>query len=133
MAISLEGQKILIADDEPIIALDLAQRLEALGAEPIFAHDFPTALRVANFEQLSAAVIDLKLKDHPALPVCEILERREIPFLIYTGYEPEQAGEYAPMAVRKPDVDALLKKLAVLAKAAPKPKPQPINGVPLEG
>ena len=126
MAISLEGQKILIADDEPIIALDLAQRLEALGAEPIFAHDFPTALRVANFEQLSAAVIDLQLKDQVALPVCAVLEQREIQFVIYTGYEAEQAGEYASMVVGKPGVDALLNKLAVFAKAAVS-EAKPIN------
>ena len=116
MAVSLRGHRILIADDEPIIAFDLALAIEELGAETVVVHDFRAASIVARVEPLSAAVVDLKLKEQLALPVCAVLQCRDIPFVIYTGYPETEAGAYAARVVRKSNaVEAVVEKLAIIA------------------
>ena len=114
MSLPLKGRRVLVADDEPLIALDLAQSLEVLGAELLIAHDLPTAVRVAEAEPLGAAVIDLQLKEQLALPVLEVLQAREVPFVIYTGYSETEAGDYANNVVQKPGTEDVVKKLAEL-------------------
>ena len=102
MAISLEGRKILIADDEPLITMDLSQAFQALGFETMLAHDLRSASLIAEVEPIVAAVIDLQLKEQLALPVLELLQARNIPFVVYTGYSDTEAGDYASSVVQKP-------------------------------
>lgn len=114
MAISLEGHRILIADDEPLIAMDLSQAFQAFGAETLLAHDLRSASLIAEAEPLGAAVIDLQLKEQLALPVLEVLQARAIPFVVYTGYSETEAGDYANNVVQKPGTEDVVKKLAEL-------------------
>ncbi len=115
MTMSLAGRKILIADDEPLIAMDLSQAFEALGAETLLAHDLGSTSLMARVEPIWAAVIDLKLKDQSALAVCAVLQYREIPFVIYTGYSEKEAGAYSAKVVTKPDLNAVIEKLTLIA------------------
>lgn len=115
MTMSLAGRQILIADDEPLIAMDLSQAFEALGAETLLAHDLGSTSLMARVEPIWAAVIDLKLKDQSALAVCAVLQYREIPFVIYTGYSEKEAGAYSSKVVTKPDLYAVIEKLTVIA------------------
>jgi DNA-binding response OmpR family regulator len=45
------------------------------------------ALALADHPDLSAAILDFGLRDGDAGPVCERLNRRGIPFVLYSGYE----------------------------------------------
>ena len=114
MAISLEGHRILIADDEPLITMDLSQAFQAFGAETLLAHDLRSASLIAEAEPLGAAVIDLQLKEQLALPVLEVLQARAIPFVVYTGYQEKEARNYANNVVQKPGTEEVAKKLAEL-------------------
>lgn len=83
---SLWGCSILIVEDEPLIALDLHAALSAAGAGIIAATDATEALRLISRNEISAAVIDVKLGDRDLLKVCQALFHHRVPFLFHTGY-----------------------------------------------
>ena len=86
MVVSLHGQTILIVEDEPFIALDIAATLSAAGAEVISAQHLGDAFEAAQNADISAAVLDVNLGDGDCGPVCEVLARRQVPFIFHTGY-----------------------------------------------
>jgi DNA-binding response OmpR family regulator len=83
---SLIGCSILIVEDEPLIALDLHAALCAVGAGIIAATDATEALRLIRRNEISAAVIDVKLGDRDSLDVCQALFHRRVPCLFHTGH-----------------------------------------------
>ena len=82
----LLGCSILIVEDEPLIALDLHAALFDAGAGIIAATDAKEALRLINRNEISAAIIDVKLGDWDSLDVCQALFHRRVPFLFHTGH-----------------------------------------------
>ena len=82
---TLRGERLLIVEDEPLIAIDLQATLEREGARVIRAHTMPEALRYADSAALSAGVLDFRVGSDNADPVCEALTRREVPFIFFTG------------------------------------------------
>jgi hypothetical protein len=56
---TLAHERLLLAEDEPIIAMDLQQLLEKEGATVFPASSVPQALRLTETSALSAAVIDV--------------------------------------------------------------------------
>jgi DNA-binding response OmpR family regulator len=98
----LAGRSILVVEDDPIIAMDVVQGLQAAGASVSAARTLNDALRKVECSSLSAAVLDHALNDGDASRICERLDERNIPFVIYSGYDyvdgPCSEGEH----VRKP-------------------------------
>jgi DNA-binding response OmpR family regulator len=98
----LAGCSILVVEDEPIIAMDVVQGLEAAGAAVSKARTLGEALSKVECPELSAAVLDHALNDGDASQICDRLDKRNIPFVIYSGYDyvegPCSEGEH----VRKP-------------------------------
>jgi DNA-binding response OmpR family regulator len=83
---SLLGCSILIVEDEPLIALALHAALCAAGAGIVAATDAREALRLISRNEISAAVIDVKLGDRDCLEVCQALCHRRVPFVCHTGH-----------------------------------------------
>lgn len=82
----LVGRRILIAEDEAIIALDTATMLAELGCVPIGpAYDIESALRLAETADLDAAMLDVRL-DRLVTPAALALTRRGVPILFATGF-----------------------------------------------
>lgn len=84
--------RILIVEDEYLIAQDITEALETAGfvvvgryAKSADALDF-----FATPDPCDAAVLDASLRGTSSLPVCEALIARGIPFLILTGFGPDQ-------------------------------------------
>jgi CheY-like chemotaxis protein len=98
----LAGRSILVVEDDPIIAMDVVQGLRAAGASVSEAKSLSDALRKVECPTLCAAVLDHALNDGDASQICERLDQRSIPFVIYSGYSyvegPCSEGEH----VRKP-------------------------------
>jgi CheY-like chemotaxis protein len=84
----LTDRKILIVEDEFIIALDLASTFERCGAVVIGpATTLSAALELANASpHIDAAVLDVRLQDDLVFPVADALRRRSIPYVFTTGY-----------------------------------------------
>jgi CheY-like chemotaxis protein len=83
----LTGRSILVVEDEPLIALEIDEGLKRSGAKVITAWELPCALKLATDADLSAAVIDYKIGDADSSKLCRLLKERQIPFLIYSGYD----------------------------------------------
>jgi len=81
----LQGERFLVVDDEPLIAIDVKATLERAGATVVVARTIREALRYADYPALSAGVLDFRVGDDDAEPVCEALNRHAVPFIFFTG------------------------------------------------
>ena len=83
---TLAGRSILIVEDEPLIALDIATEFERVGALVAHTATLKEALNLIEADGLSAAILDHGLQDGDSTKLCERLADRGIPFVIYSGY-----------------------------------------------
>ncbi|ODR90257.1 response regulator [Sinorhizobium alkalisoli] len=82
----LRGTRILIAEDEILIALDLEAAFCDAGAEIIGPFmTLPEALDAAQSELFSIAILDISLGTATTEAVSDLLTDRGIPFLFYSG------------------------------------------------
>ncbi len=82
----LKGKRILIVEDEPLIAFDLEAAIKAQdGAVVGPAHSLADAMQLAENEDLQGAILDVRLQDCLATSVLECLKRRGIPCVVHTG------------------------------------------------
>ena len=82
----LAGSRVLVVEDEFVIALEIQTTLEEAGVSVVGpAFTLQQALELAKRETLSAATLDLRLGHDSVEPVAKILAERHIPFLFYTG------------------------------------------------
>jgi DNA-binding NtrC family response regulator len=83
----LAGRKVLVVEDEMLVAIDYCDRLAQEGAQII--GPFPSvcqALKCVDTTQVDVAVLDYALADQTSDPLQAALERRDIPFVVITGY-----------------------------------------------
>jgi len=85
----LEGQTILVAEDEYYAAEDLRRELTRLGATVI--GPVPTLEKalelIEDAEQIDAAILDINLGGEMIFPAAELLTGRSVPFLFTTDYD----------------------------------------------
>ena len=86
----LSGSRILVVEDEYLLAQDLARALRLGGAEIIGpAATVSAALALLSGSAVTdGAVIDVNLRGQDAYPVADALLNRGIPFVFATGYDP---------------------------------------------
>jgi ActR/RegA family two-component response regulator len=85
----LKGLRVLIVEDQYLIADELRRAVTALGATPV--GPCPTvddAIVVLDSQPVHFALLDLNLRGEQVLPVADELIRRGVPFAFATGYEP---------------------------------------------
>lgn len=79
--------RVLLVEDEPLIALMIEDMLADLGLEVArAAATLAQAMRAAEEADVDLALLDINLKGEQSFPAAEILRRRGIPFLFVTGY-----------------------------------------------
>jgi DNA-binding response OmpR family regulator len=94
---------ILVVEDEPLIALDIADNFRAAGAEVAIARTLADAIAQADLPRLTAAVIDHALHDGMTTSdVCAKLKERNIPFVVYSGFNKLEGACAAGELVQKP-------------------------------
>ncbi len=86
----IRGPRILIVEDEYLIAAEAAQRLHSLGAEvhgPVGTVAEAMDLVERSNEKLDAALLDINLNGQMVYPVAAFLKMHNVPFAFITGYE----------------------------------------------
>lgn len=80
-------QRVLILEDEHLIALMLAEWLAEVDCEVVgIAKSIKEALCFLARSTPDAAILDLQVADGPAYPVARELRKRRIPFVFATGH-----------------------------------------------
>ena len=103
---SLNGARVLVVEDELLIAHDIREGLADAGAVVIGpATSVDKALSLAEANDLSAAILDVRLDGETVFPVAAALSARSIPFVFHTG----DAGGQDLCAVDWPGNEVLLK------------------------
>lgn len=92
------GKSVLIAEDEPIIAMDLADAVETAGGVVIGPCDtVGETLQLIGRQRVAAAIIDANLLDRDVTPVGRLLVARRVPTVVYSGTGlPDELKLYHP-------------------------------------
>jgi CheY-like chemotaxis protein len=79
--------RILVVEDDVVVAFDLESVLAQAGCEVIGpARSVEEAVRLMHGAQFDAAVLDINLDGQMAYPVADALADAGIPFVWVTGY-----------------------------------------------
>jgi DNA-binding response OmpR family regulator len=112
--------RLLIVDDEPIIAMEIASIVEDAGYEATaVVSSIDAALAVIDSKVCDAAVLDANLRGCSAAPIALRLRDAGLPFIVVTGYTAGQLGDWVGDAsvLAKPfDVKILTAELSKLKR-----------------
>ena len=86
---ALRGKRILVVEDESLLAADYAAALTLAGAAVLGpASDCTSALQILNRHGADAVVLDIKLDGgEDSYSVAEHLHDRRIPYVFVSSYE----------------------------------------------
>jgi CheY-like chemotaxis protein len=101
---ALAGKRVLVVEDEAIIAGMIEDMLTDLGAVVVGpAGTLAKAVELASREAIDAAMLDVNLRSERIDPVVETLRGRGVPFILATGYgAAAAAGMDGALVVEKP-------------------------------
>ncbi|RST31304.1 response regulator [Sphingomonas ginkgonis] len=83
----LSGLRLLIVEDEYMVATHLEMLLENCGCEvvgPVATVD--KALELMEAERLDGVLLDANLNGISSAPLADFLNARSVPFVVVTGY-----------------------------------------------
>lgn len=82
----LIGVRVLIVEDDWLLAMDLEETLVDAGAVVVgVCQTLDEAMARADVEDFAVAVLDFSLGPDTASPLARRLVRRGLPFVLYTG------------------------------------------------
>ncbi len=114
---TLAGCRVLVVEDEMVIALLIEEALQELGCivvGPVAKLD--AALRLAADEVLDVAVLDVNIRGGHVYPVAEQLQARGVPFVFASGYEDwalQEAFRDRPRLIKPFTSEDLVKQVQV--------------------
>jgi DNA-binding response OmpR family regulator len=93
----LKDARVLVAEDEPLLAYDIVTILMKAGAAVIGpAFSAERALELAKAEQLTCGVLDARLRDGLVFPAACVLRQKGAGIVFYTAqYDPEAKARVA--------------------------------------
>lgn len=84
----LKGLRVLLVEDEYLVACEIADMLGAMGCEVLGpVPSCEAALEVLRREAVDGALLDVKLRGEDVLPVADWCAEHGIPFVFTTGYD----------------------------------------------
>jgi CheY-like chemotaxis protein len=126
----LTGRRILVVEDSPVVAPFTQEVLEELGCIIVGpAGNLASARELAEAEEIDAAILDINIRGDKSFAVCDILDRRDVPFVLTSGYaggvvpEKWQNRPRLPKPYTLSDVEA-----ALLALDEGSPTPRDVAG-----
>jgi CheY-like chemotaxis protein len=94
----LRDRRVLVVEDEYLIAVSLRDHLQAIGSTvigPVPSVEKAIQLIESN-PRIDAAILDLNLGGSKAYPVADALQARKIPFIFASGYGDEDLSDLYP-------------------------------------
>ena len=88
--LGLRGKRILVVEDDPVVAIAYRYQLRAVGAEAVaYGSTVAAALKCMVDHPIDAAIVDYRLRDGPSGLLMQWLSKHQIPFIVVSGW-PEQ-------------------------------------------
>ena len=119
---NVAGKRVLVIEDEGLIAIHLAGALEECDVVVIGPVGTVTqALTLIGDEAIDCALLDVNLAGESSLAVAEALKRRHIPFAFCTGYHEDlgfAAFAEAPVLGKPYSMEQVCKLIEKLCDAA---------------
>lgn len=82
-----KAKRILIVEDELLVAMNLEDLLIEMGHEVVgLASHMSEAMEFARESDFNFAALDINIAGTPSFPVADILRERGIPFIFTSGY-----------------------------------------------
>jgi CheY-like chemotaxis protein len=98
MASARNMLRVLVVEDEPLVAAVVGEYLQELGVTVVGpAFSLEQALKTVKSANFDVALVDINLAGRSAFPVVDVLIARNTPFAFTTGYE----AEYLPKEYRR--------------------------------
>ena len=122
----LVGNRLLLVEDEALVAMALKDMLTELGFEVVGAFNKVTeALAVVTNQDVNAAVLDVNLGGELIYPVADSLVAKGVPFVFITGYGAEAIDDrFASYRVlQKPIQRQMLQNTFVVGSRGPLRRP----------
>jgi CheY-like chemotaxis protein len=86
--INLKGRRVLVVEDDSLVAMLLVDMLEAIGCEIVaVASRLEDALEKAQSLSFDLAILDVNLEGAKTFHIAELLSKRAIGFAFTTGYD----------------------------------------------
>jgi len=107
--------RILVLDDEPLIAMMLEDWLIEIGHEVVGpAHTAAAALELVDREPIDGAFLDLNLGAGISYAVADALTAKAVPFAFMTGHGGAVQANYAdaPVLAKPFDFEAMKRALS---------------------
>ena len=83
----LDGRRILLVEDSPVLGPFTADLLEELGCRVIGpAPNMAAARELVDAADFDAALMDIHIRGERVFPLCEALEAKGVPFILTSGY-----------------------------------------------
>lgn len=116
----LEGRRVLVAEDNVILSMHVAEVLEAAGAEVVGPYPFPDeALGAVRHDVPDAAVLDYELMNGTSKPIAQALSRRGVPYAYFTSHERgdlDDPNQTVPVLGKPNDAEALISAVTGILK-----------------
>ena len=95
------SQRILVAEDEMVVAFDLCDTVEEAGFEVEGPHaGISSAMLAFQKEKPDLAILDISLHDGHVFPLARKLEAEDVPIIFHSGrHSREEVEEHFPRAI----------------------------------
>jgi CheY-like chemotaxis protein len=101
----LTGKRILVVEDEVLVAMLLEDMVTQLGADLAGSvSNLEDGLAFVDDQDFDAAILDMNLGDHDSRPIADKLQSRGIPYLLATGYGESAGNPHGVTILEKPYV-----------------------------
>jgi DNA-binding response OmpR family regulator len=99
---SLAGCSILICEDEPMIAIGIADAFSNVGARVVTVRSIAQAFVAIEDDAPSAVILDHALCEGEISQLCDCLKEQSIPYVLHKGYSPREYNGAADNAAYVP-------------------------------
>lgn len=83
---AIRGRRVLVLEDEPIIAMLLEELIEAAGGEPECVSSLDGAAAALDRAMPDLAILDININNTASFGIAARLDEGGIPFIFASGY-----------------------------------------------
>jgi len=131
--ISISGNRVLIVEDEALVAMVVTESLTTLGCSVVGPFSrCSDAIAAIEIDEIDAAILDVNLDGEMVYPLADLLSKRGVPYIFVTGYGVESIdGRFTHIPViQKPVERHVLQRIFVPSTDG---KPAPVLGLVHDG